>query len=311
MVPCQELYQEGRKQLTEAGIGEAALDARLLLEYACGITHELLLAHPDKPVAKEAAKEYLDLIAQRANRVPVAYLTGTQEFMGLTFQVNENVLIPNPDTETLVEAALERLRGDTARILDLCTGSGCVGLSLLHYSTGTTLVATDISEDALHVARENAQALGLAERAEFVKCDVYPGESRGTGTLTHFSQCREQPTVSAEKRVSVPVPMTHRYNLIVANPPYIATDVIETLAPEVKCAEPRLALDGGADGLAFYRRILKDIETYLAPGGSLVVEIGFDQGNAVAELFRAAGLRDVKILKDLNGLDRVVEGCII
>ena len=336
MVPCQELYQEGRKQLTEAGIGEAALDARLLLEYACGITHELLLAHPDKPVAKEAAKAYLELITQRAKRVPVAYLTKTQEFMGLTFKVNENVLIPNPDTETLVEAALERLRGDkgdgfkchlnskvtfgpvpfvtsatddgTVRILDLCTGSGCVGLSLLHYSTGTTLVATDISEDALHVARENAHALGLAERAEFVKCDVYPSESRGTGTVTHFSQCREQPTVSAEKRVSVPVPMTHRYNLIVANPPYIATDVIETLAPEVKCAEPRLALDGGTDGLAFYRRILKDIETYLAPGGSLLVEIGFDQGSAVAELFRAAGLRDVRVLKDLNGLDRVVAG---
>ncbi|MBQ9512422.1 MAG: peptide chain release factor N(5)-glutamine methyltransferase [Lachnospiraceae bacterium] len=344
MVPCQELYQEGRKQLTEAGIGEAALDARLLLEYACGITHELLLAHPDKPVAKEAAKAYLELIAQRAKRVPVAYLTKTQEFMGLTFKVNENVLIPNPDTETLVEAALKCLQGDkrdrsggdkgdgfkchlnskvtfgpvpfvtstttddTVRILDLCTGSGCVGLSLLHYSTGTTLVATDISEDALHVARENAHALGLAERAAFVCCDVYPSESRGTGTLTHFSQCREQPTVSAEKRVSVPVPMTHRYNLIVANPPYIATDVIETLAPEVKCAEPRLALDGGADGLAFYRRILKDIETYLAPGGSLVVEIGFDQGNAVAEMFRAAGLKNVKILKDLNGLDRVVAG---
>ena len=301
--------------MIEAGIGEAALDARLLLEYACGITHEMLLAHPEREVTADGAKDYLACVAKRAARTPVAYITGTQEFMGLTFHVDENVLIPNPDTETLVEAALERLRGDkgdgsechlnpkvtfrtvpfvtsvtndgTVRILDLCTGSGCVGLSLLHYSTDTTLVATDISEAALRVARDNAEALGLVERAAFVRCDVFPGES---------------------KRVIVPVPLTHRYDLIVSNPPYIATEVIETLAPEVRCAEPRLALDGGADGLAFYRRILDGAGDYLNPGGSLLVEIGYDQGQAVAEMFKGAGLRGVSVLRDLNGLDRVVVG---
>lgn len=273
--------------MTEAGIGEAALDARLLLEYACGITHETLLAHSEQAVAEEKAASYLACIQKRAARTPVAYITGTQEFMGLSFHVNEHVLIPNQDTETLVEAALECLRGDkgdtpatdgsAVRILDLCTGSGCVGLSLLHYSSESTLVATDISKEALAVARENAEMLGVADRAAFVCCDVYPPP------LTHF-------------------------DLIVANPPYIKTDVIETLAPEVRCAEPVLALDGGADGLAFYRRILKDVGDYLTPGGYLLTEIGYDEGAAVAGMLEAAGFKEVHIIKDLNGLDRVVVG---
>ena len=275
MVPCQELYQEGRKQLTEAGIGEAALDARLLLEYACGITYETLLAHPEKTVVKEAAHAYLELIARRAKRIPLAYLTRIQEFMGLSFRVNESVLIPNPDTEILVEAALGRL-GDRFAILDLCTGSGCVGLSLLHYSNDTTLVATDISADALAVAKENARALGLSERTELICCDLYP-------------EC-------------------DLFDLIVANPPYIQTEVIDTLAPEVRCAEPKLALDGGRDGLTFYRRILARAGAYLNPGGCLLVEIGYDEGAAVAGMFEAGGFKEVHIIKDLNGLDRVVAG---
>ena len=286
---------------------EARSIISLLIQERLGLPSYVPVTEPDREIETEQLEEDLERLL---NNEPVQYVLGYAEFYGRRFRVTPDVLIPRPETEELIEAVLKSpvTAGHDPRILDLCTGSGCVGLSLLHYSTGTTLVATDISEAALTVARKNAEALGVAERAAFVRCDVFPGESEGTGTMNHFSQCSEQPVLSAEKRVIVPVPLTHRYDLIVANPPYIATDVIETLAPEVRCAEPRLALDGGSDGLAFYRRILDGAGDYLNPGGSLLVEIGYDQGSAVAEMFKGAGLRGVRVLRDLNGLDRVVVG---
>ena len=277
MKTYKQLYEYGKAELTKAGIAEAQLDARLLLEYVCGTDHNTLLVHGEREVEEPGSVAYCDLIVQRAARTPLAYITGTQEFMGLSFSVNQQVLIPNQDTETLVEEAM-RLMHDGMRVLDLCTGSGCIALSLLHYTNDTSAVATDISEAALTVAVQNAGQLKLTERVSFAETDLFP--------------------VQKEK-----------FDLIVSNPPYIPTEVIETLAPEVKDHEPRLALDGTEDGLSFYRRIIRTAPEWLFESGWLILEIGYDQGEAVSAMMRENGFRDIEVIRDLGGKDRVVTGC--
>ena len=267
------IYIEGMQSLSP--LADAKLDARLLLEAACHTDLQTLLVHPDRPVSKEEETIYRSYIRRRADREPLAYILGHQEFMGLDFRVDPSVLIPNQDTEILVEEALQHLEaGD--RILDLCTGSGCILLSLLHYGQECTGCGTDLSREALLTAAGNGVRLGLGERVSWKQGDLF--EALEAGEI---------------------------FDLIVSNPPYIRTDVIETLETEVRDKEPRKALDGGEDGLYFYREITALAPAWLKEGGCLLLEIGFDQGQAVAELLAERGYDQIRIIKDYAGLDRV------
>ena len=283
------LYREGEEKLNTAKVPEASLDARLLLEYACGTNHNTLLSHGDMEVSSEDEARYRDFIAKRLDRVPVAYIVGNAEFMGIEFDVTKDVLIPNQDTETLTEEALRYLH-DGMNVLDLCTGSGCIALSLLKYSNDTHAVGTDMSDAALLIAGQNAKKHGLDERFRAVKADIFPDGSRMEAWGDGTESC-------------------DKYDLIVSNPPYIPTAVIETLEPEVKTFEPYMALDGSEDGLSFYKRIVPGAKEYLYKSGYLLLEIGFDQGDAVKELMESNGYKDVQVIKDLGGNDRVVSGC--
>ncbi len=275
-----ELYRAGKKILEQADIGEAALDARLLLESVCRTNRNDLLVHGDREVEPEKEKTYLTFIEKRASHMPLQYITGVQEFMGLEFTVNEKVLIPRQDTEILVEEVLRDLH-DGSRILDMCTGSGCILISLLHYSNDCQGTGADISGDALCVARENAARILAGKKddtvARFVESDLF-------------------------ERVE------GRFDILVSNPPYIRSAVIPELEEEVRGNEPILALDGAEDGLLFYRRIIKQGKEHLCGGGRLFFEIGYDQGVAVKGMMEEAGYADVRIVKDFSGLDRVVYG---
>lgn len=284
----KEIYNAGKERLVAAGIEEAALDARLLLEYVCGTDRNELLVHGDRLIAEEQKQQYQELLKQRESRIPLQHLTGVQEFMGLRFSVNEHVLIPRQDTEILVEEALKHLH-DGMSILDLCTGSGCILISLLRYTNNCQGLGVDISPDALSIAGKNAERLvpesliqeeeGECARFRLLESDLYE----------HVEGL---------------------FDVIVSNPPYIATKVIETLMPEVREHEPRLALDGSEDGLLFYRRIIQGSRAHLKGGGMLFFEIGHDQGKVVSELMEQAGFLEIQVIKDYAGLDRVVFGTL-
>ena len=268
------LYRMGVERLAAAGIEEAKLDARLLLEELCGTDRNDLLVHGGRPVTEQQENSYVNYIELRSRHIPLQHITGYQEFMGLRFKVTPDVLIPRQDTETLVEEVLKNLH-DGMRILDLCTGSGCILLSLLRYSNDCVGIGADLSKKALKVAEENAGSLGLT--AEFVQGDLFE-------------------------------PVTGKFEIIVSNPPYIPSNVIPTLMEEVREHDPLMALDGKEDGLYFYREITGKASEYLYPGGMLFLEIGCEQAGAVTELMKNAGYRDVTVCKDLAGLDRVVSG---
>lgn len=277
----RELYDKGCTALATAGIEEALLDARLLLEYVCHTDRNALLVHGDREVEQAQEEQYLAYLEERAKRIPLQHITGEQDFMGMTFRVNEHVLIPRQDTEILVEEVM-REPLDGMHILDMCTGSGCILLSLLHYSNDCIGAGVDVSEEALAVARENAERI----------CGLRNDKSTGVKFI----------------RSNLFENVTGKYDIIVSNPPYIASDVIPTLMPEVKDHEPMLALDGTEDGLFFYRKIVDESREYLTRGGRLYFEIGYDQADAVSELMRNAGFVDVTVVKDYAGLDRVVYG---
>lgn len=281
----RELYEEGRRILEQAGLPDAALDARFLLEEVCGTNLQTLLVFPEKKVTEEEVNQYRAFVQRRKDREPTAMILGEWDFMGLTFRLNKSTLIPEQDTEVLVETALEELKrrgsGEAPlRILDLCTGSGCILLSLLHELRNACGLGTDLSEEALEAARENAVRLGLQERAAFRQGDLW--EPVGD----------------------------ERFDLIVSNPPYVPTDVIPTLEPEVRCGEPYAALDGGEDGLVFYRRIMKEAAGHLKPSGIIIVESGFDEAAQIAALMQDQKLRGIRTVKDYGGLDRVVLGAL-
>lgn len=286
------LFEEGKEALKAAEIEEAELDARLLLEYACGTDRNTLLVHGDREVSARERERYGQLLRERAARVPLQYLTGTQEFMGLEFSVDRNVLIPRQDTEILVEEALRNLH-DGMRVLDLCTGSGCILISLLSYSNNCQGVGADISREALEIAEKNAGRI-LGENA------LAAGRQGGSGGGRSISFRQSDLFENVEGR----------FDMIVSNPPYIRTEVLETLMPEVREHEPSLALDGGADGLRFYRRILEECGGSLMKGGMLFFEIGYDQGEAVVELMERAGFLEVQVIKDYGKRDRVVYGTL-
>lgn len=273
-----KLYQIGKEQLQKAGITDAELDARLLLEFICHTDRNALYAHGDQEIEDEKMQDFLQLIEKRAVHIPLQHLTGEQNFMGLDFLVNEHVLIPRQDTEILVEEIMRDLH-DGIRILDMCTGSGCILLSLLHYSNDCSGVGVDVSEDALAVARQNADRLA-EKQAVFIQSDLF------------------------EK-------VEGSFDLIVSNPPYIRSQEIAGLMPEVREHEPLLALDGKDDGLHFYREIIKGAMPHLKRGGQLFFEIGYDQGEAVQALLAANGYTEIAVVKDYAGLDRVVYGTFL
>ena len=281
----KEIYLWGRSELEKAGIGEFELDARLLLEHICHTNRNTLLVHGDREVTLKEEKEYQEAIALRRSRIPLQHITGVQEFMGLEFKVNKHVLCPRQDTECLVEEVMRYLH-DGNRILDMCTGSGCILLSLLHYSNHCSGVGADISTEALKVASENVKAIAAMNRPN-------PWNEE-TVKLVHSDLFTEIPE--------------EKFDIIVSNPPYIASSVIPTLMEEVREHEPMSALDGMEDGLFFYRKIVAESKKYLAKEGMLFFEIGHDQGSAVSDMMKEAGFQDVAVVKDFAGLDRVVYG---
>ena len=272
-----ELWKWGEKRLADAGVADASLDARyLLLEaFEMDMARFLLKEQEQVPATEGRTREYSDAIQARAARVPLQYLTGKQDFMGLTFHVDERVLIPRQDTETLVELVLKENTDKKARILDLCTGSGCIAVSLAVLGGYRKVDAVDISKDALAAAEENGTRLG--GKVRFLKSDLFSA-------------------LDPEKK----------YDIITSNPPYIPTEVLNGLEPEVKDYEPRMALDGSEDGLAFYRRIAVAAPAFLRAGGRIYLEIGYDQGAAVEELLWNNGFARTRVVKDAAGRDRVV-----
>ena len=270
----KEAYELGIKTLTEAGIEEAKSDTLLLLEGICHVTRNDVLVHGEVELEEDVVTTYKDALQKRCTHIPVQHITGVQNFMGLDFTVNEHVLIPRFDTEIIVEEVMKYLH-DGFSILDMCTGSGCILLSLLKYSNGCKGFGVDISADALMVANTNKEKLGI--EASFIESNLF-----------------EQ--------------VTGKYDIIVSNPPYIRSDVIPTLMEEVREHEPVLALDGMEDGLFFYREIIKMSPGYLNGGGMLFFEIGYDQAEDVNRLMEEAGYKDVTVVKDFAGLDRVVYG---
>lgn len=270
----KQAEQQGEQLLQAAGIADAKIDAWLLLEMVAKIDRSFYFMHTNDEVDPEVLTEYKRVVEKRAEHVPLQYITGEQEFMGMAFKVNSNVLIPRQDTETLVEEALKVI-GPQMDVLDLCTGSGCILLSILKNAPTVRGTGSDVSKQALLVAKENAKLHNL--EAEWVRSNLFDNVSG-------------------------------QFDVIVSNPPYIAQAEILTLMPEVGQFEPVQALDGGVDGLDFYRKIVEQAPQYLKENGYLFFEIGWDQGTQVQQLMQEAGFAGVTVIKDLAGNDRVVKG---
>lgn len=274
MMTFREAMEAGETVLQSANIENAKNDAWLLLAMVCKINRTYYYVHMDEELTMEQVNEYENVLKKRTERVPLQYITGEQEFMGLPFKVSPMVLIPRQDTETLVEEALKVIRPGM-KVLDMCTGSGCILISILKNVTDVEGLGVDISKQVLNVAKENAKLNGVA--AAFERSDLFEM-------------------------------VTDTYDVIVSNPPYIPTDDISGLMPEVAQFEPYQALDGKEDGLFFYRKIVKECRNYLKEDGRIFFEIGNDQGAAVSEMLNYAGFSKVRIIKDLAGNDRVVIG---
>ena len=265
----------GEKNLQQADIADAKTDSWLLLAMACKIDHTYYYMHIDEEMSEEQVREFEVLIRKRAERVPLQYITGEQEFMGLTFHVNSNVLIPRQDTETLVEEALKVIKPGM-KVMDMCTGSGCVLISILKNAHDVEGIGYDISKQAINVAKENAKFNEVP--AVFERSDLFEDV------------------------------VENDFDVIVSNPPYIPTDVVATLMPEVSQFEPREALDGKGDGLYFYSKILEQCKNYMKQDGYILFEIGCEQGDAVSTMLRLDGFSEVRVIKDLARNDRVVMG---
>ena len=266
-------YQNAVDTLAQYGVEEAKTDAWYLLEYVTGLNRASYLVKREEEMPTEERSRYADVLQQRAQRIPLQYITGVQEFMGFPFAVSRATLIPRQDTEVLVECVMKY--ADGKRVLDLCTGTGCIILSLAKLCKLAGAVGTDIAEEAVETARKNA--LALDAQADFFVGDLY--------------QALEQ---------------EERFDIIVSNPPYIPSAVIETLAPEVKVHEPMTALDGAADGLKFYRAIVAEAKRYLAEDGRIFFEIGCEQAEDVETILCEHGFTEIQVVKDYAGLDRVV-----
>lgn len=277
-----ELYIGLRRRLKDAGVEASMLEAALLVAHAAGKSHAKLMADLRLYTSPEIESRVEELARRRLAGEPAAYITGSWSFCGLELKVDENVLVPRSDTEILVETALD-LSGKSdseLRILDLCAGSGCIGCALAHFMPKSRAVLADVSAAALRVARENVQRCGLGARVLCIEADA----------------------------LTLPSPRLGSFDLIVCNPPYIPAGEIPTLDVSVRDYEPHLALDGGDDGLKFYRAILGGWKSLLRQGGWMVFEVGETQADEVEKLMRLAGLRAIGRAKDSAGYDRVVYG---
>ena len=297
-----DLLNEGSAALQQAGDTDGENDAKLLLFEALHLDLVHFLMDRLRPLSEQDAKvqeqirTYREMIEKRASRIPLQQILGSQEFMGLDFFVNEHVLIPRQDTETLVELVLQEQQGPEKKLLDLCTGSGCIAISLAVKGGYRSVTATDLSEEALKVAERNAKMHGFAV-VSYTETQDAP-EQAG-----HSFIFRQGDLFTAMLQSEAGT-----FDIITSNPPYIPTAVIATLEPEVREHEPMMALDGTGDGLKFYRRIAKEAGAWLKPEGAVYLEIGYDQGKAVSELLSEAGFAKIRVVKDLPGKDRVVCG---
>lgn len=269
----RDIIKKAQNTLEAAGIVDSQVDSWLLAEFVFGITRAKYYADMQMTVDEKDAEKYNELVNQRAGHIPLQHLVGTQEFMGLTFKVNENVLIPRQDTELLVENVVDYLENDERTVLDMCTGSGCIAVSIDRLSKGSKVTAVDISEKALEVAQENNRLNNA--NVTFIQSDLFTN-------------------------------VTGKYDIIVSNPPYIRTDEIPKLMEEVRMHEPVMALDGMEDGLYFYKKICSEASDYLNDNGKIFFEIGYDQGDDVSEILRQNRFCNIEVLKDLSGNDRVV-----
>ncbi len=265
----REAYDKGRKSIVS---DEADTEAALLLEHVMNTERGDLFAHPDKILSDDEEKTYFGLIERRNTGEPVQYITGKTYLYGLEFFCDRSVLIPRFDTEVLIEETIKKAPKDS-ELLDLCTGSGCIALCVKHEREDIAVSASDISKDALNVAKKNSENLGL--KINLIHSDLFSN-------------------------------IDDRFDIIVSNPPYIPTNVIKGLDEKVKDFEPEGALDGGEDGLDFYRIIAKEAVRFLKGESLLIMEIGYDQGESVSGILSENGYKDIKVIKDLNGLDRVV-----
>ncbi len=273
-------YRQARQwaiaYLAERGVEEAEADATLLLYEAADLTMTRYLVCSEEQMPESQQAAYAAMVEKRGQRIPLQHILGYQEFMGLTFQTGPQALVPRQDTEVLVEEALGYLNGKAKpKVLDLCTGTGCIAVSIARYCTGAEVTASDLSKEALELAEKNAARSGAD--IHFIHSDLFakiPG----------------------------------KFDLIVSNPPYIPDEVIATLAPEVKEHDPYMALSGGADGLEIYKKLIPQAAEHLCAGGALLLEIGSDQGESVPALMQEVGYRHIYTKQDLAGLDRIVGG---
>ncbi len=276
----KEVREKIQKRLQKAEIEDFEYEVWMLLEWKLGIGRAEYFMDPDREIPDKAWMSLNEVLRERERRVPLQYLMGSCEFMGYTFEVDERVLIPRQDTECLVELAVEKIRQTlreqaSCQVLDICTGSGCIGISVKLLCPEAEVTLSDVSEGALDVAKKNAWNLGASVRT--IESDLFEN-------------------------------IQGSYDYILSNPPYIPSRVIEGLMPEVREFEPRIALDGTEDGLYFYRAIAEDAVGYLRPGGWLIFEIGQEQGEDLLSILREQGFENTEIKKDLAGLDRIAVG---
>lgn len=280
MMTIKEALSAARMNL-EGASGTPVLDAKVLMMDTLNKDELFLIMNREEPLNEADGQSFMEKVRMRKEGMPVAYITGKKEFMGFIFKVTQDTLIPRADTEILVEKALEIIqrRGYRA-VLDLCSGSGAIGLSIAKILDFTNVTLSDIKEEAISVSRENAQALGIMDRVNFAVSDLF-------------------------------LSLHGKYDIIASNPPYISRDDMAELSDTVKDFEPHTALYGGTDGLDFYREIAEKAKRYLVEDGTLIFEIGYDQGGEVMEIMKKNGFKNVDILKDLAGLHRVVFGELI
>ncbi len=269
----RDFVKENTDKLDAAGISDASVDIWLLLEHFADIKKSDYLANPHMELSKVTAEQIEEAVEKRINHIPVQHIIGQTEFMGLTFKVNDKVLVPRFDTEILVDEVVKYVGDEFFKVLDMCTGSGCIAITVSDMCDNATVVASDISKDAIEVAKENNQI--NCTDVTFIESDLFESVE---GT----------------------------FDVIVSNPPYIKTEDIKDLQDEVKLHDPHLALDGGESGLDFYRSIIKDAKEHLKNSGKIFFEIGFDQAEEVSNILKENGYHDIVVKKDLSGLDRVV-----
>lgn len=280
MVTIKEALRQARVEL-EGRSGTPVLDAKVLLMDTLNQDDLFLIMNREEPLEASDYETFMEKVGMRKRSMPVAYITGKKEFMGFTFKVTQDTLIPRADTEILVEKAVEVIRSRGYRkILDLCSGSGAIGLSIAKILDFTNVTLSDIKEEAISVSRENAETMGIMDRVDFMVSDLFQN-------------------------------LQGKYDMIASNPPYISRDDMADLSETVKGFEPLTALYGGTDGLDFYREIAREAKRFLVEDGTLIFEIGYDQGKEVMEIMKKNGFKNVDILKDLAGLHRVVYGELI